>query len=151
VLDEACRWLRHEYKKTQCRLEKTLAPDLPPLTGNRPQMVQVLVNLLQNACQAATRPDMVVRVSASHDHEAGTVAIIVTDEGKGMAQEDIEHALDPFFTTRRSEGGMGLGLSISAAIVKAHGGSIHIESREGAGTAVTVMLPVAKGEEAHGG
>jgi len=122
---------------------------MPPLWGNRSQLVQVLVNLLQNACLAAPRPDMAVRVSAYHDRTAGEVAISVADEGIGMPAEVVEHAMDPFFTTRRGEGGTGLGLSISAAIVKAHGGSMRIESHEGKGTVVTVILPVAQERDTH--
>ena len=151
LLDEACHWLRHEYRQAQCRIEKNLAPNLPLLIGKKLQLLQVFVNLLQNACQASTRPGMVVRLSAIYDHEHGTVVIEIADEGRGMPPEDVEHALDPFFTTRREEGGMGLGLSISAAIVKAHEGRLHIESQEGAGTVVTVVLPVREGEARHAG
>jgi len=149
LLDEAVRWLRHEYSKSHCRLETAIPALMPPLWGNRSQLVQVLVNLLQNACLAAPRPDMAVRVSAYHDRTAGEVAISVADEGIGMPAEVVEHAMDPFFTTRRGEGGTGLGLSISAAIVKAHGGSMRIESHEGKGTVVTVILPVAQERDTH--
>ena len=150
LIEEAFRWLRHEYHQSQCRIEITMPPDLPPLTGNRPQLLQVFINLLQNACQAEVGPDRRVRISASHDREAGTLVMTVADNGKGMPPESIERAMDPFFTTRRNEGGTGLGLSISAAIVKAHGGRLSIESRDGTGTVVTVILPIAQGEDTHG-
>lgn len=151
LLNEACHWLRHEYRQAQCRVESVLEPDLPLLTGKKLQLIQVFVNLLQNACQASTRPGMVVRLSASYDREHGTVVIKVADEGRGMPSEDIEHALDPFFTRRREKGGVGLGLSISAAIVKTHEGRLLLESREGSGTVVTVILPVREGGDKHVG
>jgi signal transduction histidine kinase len=149
LLAEACRWLRRECEQAQCRVEGSVPSELPFLRGQRPQLLQVFINLLQNACQASTRPGMVVRVTASYDRQSHTVTIGVTDEGRGMPPEDVERALDPFFTTRRAEGGTGLGLSISAAIVKAHGGSLRIESREGEGTTATVILPVEKGDDEH--
>lgn len=148
LLDEASRWIRHDFKRAQCRLEMSLAPELPPLRGRRPQLLQVMINLLLNACQSATEPGMIVRVSADYDRGKGTLRIHFSDEGEGMAPEDIEYALDPFFTTRRESGGTGLGLSISAVIVKNHGGSIDIESDRGTGTKVTVILPVNE-ENAH--
>lgn len=142
LIAEAERWVRHAFRQAQCRLEPVFDPGLPRVTVNRQQVVQVFVNLLQNACQAATHPETVVRVSGSAAREEGVVRIAVADEGKGMPPEDVEHALDPFFTTRQGEGGTGLGLSIAAAIVKAHGGSLRIDSRDGAGTVVTVALPI---------
>jgi signal transduction histidine kinase len=145
LVEEAARWLRHEYNGARCRLEKTVAQDLPRVSANKQQLLQVFVNLLQNACQAATQPDSIVRVSVSRAIEKGAIEVAVADEGRGMPPEDVERALDPFFTTRRAEGGTGLGLSISAAIVKAHGGSLRVESREAAGTVATVTLPVDEG------
>jgi polar amino acid transport system substrate-binding protein len=149
VIEEAGRWLRHDYKVAQCRLECAFEPNLPHVWANRQQVLQVFVNLMQNACQAVTGPDQVVKVSGSYAREEGAVKIAVADEGRGMPAEVIEHALDPFFTTRRSEGGLGLGLSISAAILRAHGGRLRIEPREDAGTIATVTLPVRE-EAAHG-
>jgi len=145
LIEEAARWLRHEYNRSRCRLERNNAPNLPRVSANRQQLLQVFVNLLQNACEALTRPESIVRVSVATVNENHAIEVAVADEGRGMPPEDVEHALDPFFTTRRAEGGMGLGLSISAAIVKAHGGSLRMESREGAGTVVTVTLPVEEG------
>ena len=65
----------------------------------------------------------------------------LTDEGLGIAPEHIPHLTDPFFTTRRENGGTGLGLSVSATIVKEHNGSLEFESTPGAGTTVTLTFP----------
>ncbi len=145
LIGEAARWLRDEFGKARCRLESDIAADLPHGVGNRQQLLQVFINLLQNACQATERPDSVVRVVARCDAETGAVVVTVADEGRGIPQKDLDRVFDPFFTSRRALGGMGLGLSISAAIVQAHGGTLRIESRENAGTVVTVVLPIRKG------
>ncbi len=152
LIKEAAHWLRHECERQGCRIETVFDEHLSPIRANRQQLVQVFVNLLQNARQATARPDVPVRVSVSCDRETGSVIIRVADEGEGMAPDDVEHALDPFYTTRRTVGGMGLGLSISAAIVKAHGGSLRIESDKGRGTVATVVLPgMEGGGDSHGG
>jgi signal transduction histidine kinase len=68
------------------------------------------------------------------------VRIEIADSGQGMEQGVRERALDPFFTTRPS--GTGLGLPIVHRIIEAHGGEIHLESEEGQGTTVTLLLPL---------
>ena len=68
------------------------------------------------------------------------VRIEIADSGRGMEQGVRERALDPFFTTRPS--GTGLGLPIVHRIIEAHGGEIHLDSEEGQGTTVTLLLPL---------
>jgi polar amino acid transport system substrate-binding protein len=67
----------------------------------------------------------------------------VRDEGAGIPPERLPHVMDPFFTTKRPSGGTGLGLSVSASIIKDHGGSLSFASAVGSGTTVTLRLPVA--------
>ena len=101
----------------------------------------VFDNLVQNACQSMRgggRVDIVVTRSTFANGPA--VSIQIKDHGHGMEAEVRERALDPFFTTRPS--GTGLGLPIVQRIVEAHGGEITIESEEGAGTSVTLLLPL---------
>lgn len=148
LIQEAAHWLRHVFNQAHCGLETAFDQDLPKVPVHRQQLVQVFINLLQNACQAAQRPDAVVQVSGKHAREDGEITIAIADNGTGMPPVDLEQALDPFFTTRRSQGGTGLGLSISAAIVRAHGGRLGIVSRPGVGTIVTVVLPI--NEEGYG-
>jgi polar amino acid transport system substrate-binding protein len=68
----------------------------------------------------------------------------LSDEGTGIAPEHIPHLTDPFFTTKRETGGTGLGLSVSASIVKEHGGTLEFESDPVSGTTVTLTLPCAR-------
>ena len=64
------------------------------------------------------------------------------DEGSGISPENLARLTDPFFTTKRDMGGTGLGLSVSAGIVKEHGGTLEFDSPPGGGTTVTLALPV---------
>jgi polar amino acid transport system substrate-binding protein len=66
----------------------------------------------------------------------------IRDEGVGIPSEHMASLTDPFFTTKRDTGGTGLGLSVSAGIIKEHSGTLKIESRAGQGTTVIVSFPV---------
>lgn len=101
----------------------------------------VFDNLVQNACQSMQGGGRVDIVVTRGELASGpAVSIRIEDHGHGMEPEVRERALDPFFTTRPS--GTGLGLPIVQRIVEAHGGELLIESEEGAGTSVTLFLPL---------
>ncbi len=111
--------------------------------ASRPQLVQVTSNLLSNAAQAAPGGRRVSVVVRAGPGSPGTVKLEMADDGDGMAPEVLEHAFDPFFTTRPVGQGMGLGLAVGHAIVTAHGGTIAARSAPGHGTTVTLELPAA--------
>ncbi len=115
---------------------------LPIIKGSFQRLEQVAINLLQNACQAVRSREEAICVRTWYDEGAREVCISVRDEGGGMTEESISKAKDPFFTTRRADGGTGLGLSVSSSIVKDHGGQLKFTSVVGKGTTVTVTLPV---------
>lgn len=101
----------------------------------------VFDNLVQNACQAMRGGGQVdILVTRGQIATGAAVSIRIRDHGHGMEPEVRERALDPFFTTRPS--GTGLGLPIVQRIVEAHGGELLIESTEGQGTSVTLLLPL---------
>ncbi|MBT5414052.1 MAG: hypothetical protein HOK81_05575 [Rhodospirillaceae bacterium] len=107
---------------------------------------QILLNLLSNAVKFSPPGGRVTVATAGGD---GSVAITVSDEGAGMAEEELATALELFGRIkgeRGDEDGTGLGLPIAKALAEAQGGALAIASRKGRGTAVTVTLPVAKGE-----
>lgn len=115
---------------------------IPELSGNFQRLEQVIINLIQNSCEALPNNDKGIFVSTSY--QAGTKNIVVTirDEGTGIAPENLPFIQDPFFTTKRNSGGTGLGLSVSAGIVKAHEGTLEFSSTLQMGTTVTLTLPV---------
>jgi signal transduction histidine kinase len=119
------------------RMELSL-PTLPPVLGNENKLTEVFLNLFLNAMDAM--PDGgALQVSAAE--RSGEVRIAMRDSGKGMTREEIARAFDPFFTTK--PGGTGLGLSTVYGVVRAHGGSVFVESEVGRGTTVFVSLPTS--------
>jgi polar amino acid transport system substrate-binding protein len=121
---------------------------LPRLKGNFQRFEQVIINLIQNACQALRDTQRGISVSTSYDEKKRSILITVQDEGMGIPVEVFPHIMEPFFTTKRDSGSLGLGLSISSRIVKEHGGTLHFTSVPGKGTKVEIILPVPRMKEA---
>jgi len=115
--------------------------ELPAVLGNSQRIEQVVINLLQNACEALEDSQRGVSINTTFDEEQDRVVVTIADEGIGIPKENLTRISDPFYTTRRSSGGTGLGLSIADRIIKDHGGALRFESRPGAGTVVRVLLP----------
>lgn len=100
------------------------------------QMQQVLINLVKNAHESDSPPDEIVVVV----ERSGTDSVLrVLDRGRGMTEDVMRQALVPFYSTKPD--GSGVGLALSNEIVEAHGGQMHLEAREGGGTAVTCWIP----------
>jgi PAS domain S-box-containing protein len=133
---------RHFIRKATDHFELRLEAGLPAITIDRVHLEQVLLNLLQNACQSLPDRRKGVSIATRHDEASGVIRIEVGDEGIGIPEENLPRLTDPFFTTRRSQGGTGLGLSVSSRIVEEYHGSMSFRSRVGQGTVVTVCLPV---------
>jgi signal transduction histidine kinase len=105
---------------------------------DRVGMQRVLSGLLHNAAEAGAGS---VAVAARRD--AGALTIVVADDGEGIRANIRARLAEPFFTTRRDEGHNGLGLTLAAEIVKAHGGSLSIDENIAHGTRTTLRLPLA--------
>jgi two-component system NtrC family sensor kinase len=105
---------------------------------------QVFMNILTNAAQAIAGTGWIdVAIDTADDAEAGTcVRVTISDSGPGIKPELMAKITDPFFTTKEVGEGTGLGLWISANIVRAHGGTLSWGNRPGAGAEFVVMLPV---------
>ncbi len=142
VIEASITILANLIKKSSDRFEVKMGAALPTIKGNFQQLEQVVINLLSNACQALADRSKAITITTSYNPDSRDVMIIVADEGKGIAQEDMKHIIDPFFTTKRDTGGTGLGLSISYKIIQDHNGELTFESEPGKGTTATIVLPV---------
>jgi Signal transduction histidine kinase len=117
-----------------------MTPNLPSFRGDLRRVEQVLVNLIQNAYQALTRRNQAIRIRTGQND--GHVCFEIEDEGHGIRAEYLKNVCDPFFTTKRDQGGTGLGLSVSAGIIEEHRGIMEISSEPGEGTRVKLLFPV---------
>lgn len=111
-----------------------------PVMANASELREVFTNLIFNAVDAMPQGGRITITTASDHHQ---VTIRITDTGVGMPPEVQQRLFEPFFTTKK-ERGTGLGLSVSYAIVKRHGGQITVESQSGRGTTFTIQLPVPR-------
>ncbi|MEO6537522.1 MAG: ATP-binding protein, partial [Ferruginibacter sp.] len=117
---------------------------------------RVILNLLTNAFYAAPlppeggfkdsaykhEPTVTIRTSKIFPSGGGGALISVTDNGPGIPQKVLDKIFQPFFTTKPTGQGTGLGLSLSYDIIKAHGGEIKVETKEGEGTTFIIKLPI---------
>ena len=147
VLKSAVSLLSNMIKKSTHQFSIEYGNHVPLLRGNFQRLEQVMINLIQNACQALPDPQKGIFISVQTSEEKSTISIKVHDEGMGIPLDKLLNITDPFFTTKHDSGGVGLGLSISSKIVEEHGGSLQFESEVGAGTTATITLPVDRKDQ----
>ncbi len=124
------------------RMHLDLPGDLPPVLADPGRLETILRNLLDNA-RKFSAPGTPIRVAACHQDDE--VVVSVTDQGIGIAPEDVPHLFDRFYRVERMRKaeGTGLGLYITKRLVEAHGGRIWVESEVGKGSTFSFTLPIA--------
>jgi two-component system NtrC family sensor kinase len=141
VVDAAANLMEHQSNLEHVVVSRDYAADLPDVVADENQLQQVFFNIILNAYQVM--PDGgELRITSRV--EEGEVRVAFGDTGPGIPREHIHHIFDPFFTTKEVGEGTGLGLSVSYGIVKQHGGTIDVQSEEGAGATFIVKLPAVE-------
>jgi PAS domain S-box-containing protein len=143
VVNAALVLLANPLKKSTNHLQVQYGQQLPQVKGNFQRAEQVVINLIQNACQSIASPDKRISIATRHDREKNRVIVEVNDEGCGIPRKNLKLIQDPFYTTKRDKGGSGLGLSISAGIMEEHGGRLEFTSDTEEGTVVKAIFPAA--------
>jgi signal transduction histidine kinase len=136
LVQESLAFLEPELRDRDILVEADLAEKLPPVQVDRDQLKQAFYNVIRNGMQAM-RAGGFLRVRTGMDETHFFVAF--TDNGGGIAAENMGRVFQPYFSTKSS--GTGLGLLIVRRIVRAHGGEVAIESTEGKGLTLTIRLP----------
>jgi len=144
IVREGITLTRKQANFNDVSLEENLCEDLPLVYVDKDQIEQVVINLSQNAIEA-TPPGGKVGFTTRLGSKKGTIEIVVSDTGKGIAKEDLRKVFEPFYTTKES--GTGLGMAITLGHIHQHGGIINVESKPGHGTTFTVRLPIKKEED----
>ncbi len=148
LLDETISLIRPQAESRGIRIETRVSWDAPCVLGNPEQLQELLTNLLSNAVKYSYDGGKVeARLSRSGDF----LKIEVADQGIGIDEAEQSRIFEDFYRSKDAREftaeGTGLGLSIVKAIVDSHGGSILLESKKGAGTKFTVLLPGTDGSE----
>jgi PAS domain S-box-containing protein len=128
-------------KKSTNNFKVEYGKDIPLIKGNEQQLEQVVINLINNACQSLNNTSAGITVSTYYNKTRNKVRIKVEDQGIGIKAGDLKYIMDPFFTTKREMGGTGLGLSVSYNIVKSHGGLLILNSKPEKGTTARASFP----------
>ena len=138
-LEAGLKLIKPLYLKDDVRFEMDFACKDITIDGNKGKFQQVVTNLLSNAKYAIGINKGTISITTREKGES--IEIKVSDTGSGIAKENMARIFDTFFSTKPPNAGVGLGLSISASIVKSMGGDIHVDSETGKGATFTLTFP----------
>ncbi|MBE7513641.1 MAG: HAMP domain-containing histidine kinase [Anaerolineales bacterium] len=128
-------------KDKPVRVVSEVAPNIPIISGDKQRLLQVMLNIVSNACKFTKEGTITLRAH----HEGETIHLSITDTGAGIAGEDFEKVFEKFSQTEsglRQGGGTGLGMPISKSLVEAHGGRLWLESSVGVGSTFHITIPL---------
>jgi signal transduction histidine kinase len=141
LIDDVFLLTRHKLQQQGIEVRSTVADDLPPFRADRPQVEQVLLNLILNAADAMPKGGA-LRLSAGREDFDGEPHLVigVRDNGQGMTPDQIANLFAPFLTYKES--GTGIGLAIVKKIMENHRGKVQVESKVDQGTKFKLLFPI---------
>ena len=141
ILDYVLNLLEETIQGSGIKMEKNWEKDLPPVMGDRSQLTQALLNLLNNALEAMPRGGS-LKVALKAIPGLKSIELRIEDSGPGIPPENLKKVFAHYFTTK--EKGIGLGLAITQKIIQGHKGRLEMRSLPGQGTTVEIRLPTAE-------
>ena len=147
AVQNTLRLAQSTLKKSKVEVRLDLSDAIPLIKGHLQSIEQIILNLVINAIEAIDHDHGAISINTDYDEKNKQVILTVCDNGSGMTAEVLEKIFDPFFTKKQTQGGTGLGLSVTYSLVKVHEGEITCHSEKGSGAKFTVTLPVAPGEK----
>jgi two-component system NtrC family sensor kinase len=145
VLAETYDLLAHQMKIENIVFSSDFSARHDMVYCSENQVKQACVAILVNASEAVSVSGE-VHFSSSNPDE-GHICVSVTDNGSGIAPEDIPHVFEPFFSAKHKTSGIGLGLAIAHGIIKSHNGRIEVDSKPGKGTTISIILPLSNSNQ----
>jgi signal transduction histidine kinase len=135
----ALSMLESKIQKANVKLNLDLAVGIPPVRGEGCEIQEVIINLVDNACNAMKEGgNLTLRTQLANE----TVQLHVVDTGSGISSDNMEKIFSPFFSTRKGGGGNGLGLYIARHIAQKHGGKLTVTTDLGKGSVFCLTLPI---------
>jgi hypothetical protein len=147
IVREALQYVHTEANRCGILISVEISDNLPPVFADTIQIIQVILNLLRNGIEAMsdTAPDRRRLVLCAQPCDASNVQVLITDQGRGLSSEELDHVFEPVFT--KGAGHIGLGLAISRAIVEAHEGRLWVSGCAGLGSTFGFTLPIYEGAD----
>ncbi|MCI8554523.1 MAG: HAMP domain-containing histidine kinase [Clostridiales bacterium] len=139
-LDETVLLFRERAAREGVGLQYIETEDLPPVVGDRDRLKQVFINVIDNAIKYTGQGG---RVRIETADMSGRVQIVISDTGMGISKEDLPNVKEKFYRANHTRPGSGIGLALADEIIRWHKGRLDIDSEEGVGTTVTILLPAA--------
>ena len=141
AVKNALRLAQTTLRASDVKIKLNLADDLPDIEGNLQSIEQIILNITINAVHAVHHNRGEIEITTGLRIKDGMIYIRITDNGRGISPEISDKIFLPFVTDKQSEGGTGLGLSVTYSLVKAHDGKIDFETSRDRGTSFNVYLP----------
>ena len=145
LIHESLLLLEHQLRQNHIQIESEYDRSLPHVYGNGGKLQQVFINLFLNARDAMPSGGALSVKTGMND---SMVMVDIWDTGVGISQENIKRIYDPFFTTKTTGKGTGLGLAVTYGILQEHGGRIFVDSSPGTGTHFKIKLPIVEASQA---
>ncbi len=140
IIDRCVKLVQHHLDLASVQLQLELDPNLSLVQCDSAQIEQVILALTMNAIEAMSRGGN-LWISTKGLTASKQISIQIRDDGIGISQDSMKHMFEPFYTTKESGKGVGLGLAISRNIVERHRGKIEVESQPGRGTTFYIFIP----------
>ncbi len=155
IIENTCALMKSHLKKNKVKIDLNLSSDVPDMIVSPQQFGHIFLNLINNSVEAMSgvsksegkwkeRAKIGGDISIKTMSKKDKIIIQVSDTGPGIAEEDLEHILNPFYTRKKTMG-TGVGLSICNGIIEDHNGTIEAKNAKEGGAVFTIMLPVKKG------
>jgi two-component system, NtrC family, sensor kinase len=142
ILRKTCELMTHPMKIANINFLTDLSAESDLIFCSPNQIKQACIAILVNASEAVTENGEVVIRTKNSNRE--NVILEISDNGSGIAPEDITHIFEPFFSTKQNASGIGLGLAIVHGIIQSHKGKIEVRSERGKGTTLSITLPIIR-------
>jgi two-component system NtrC family sensor kinase len=142
LVENTLNFIEYEFRTSNIKIVRKLDPHLPCSMMDPNQLQQVFLNIVNNGRQAMEGFRQGGTLTAKTEKSGDKLRVSFSDNGPGIAPENVAKIFDPFFTTKEIGKGTGLGLSLSYGIVQEHGGAIRVESKLGDGATFIIELPI---------
>ncbi|MEE8470191.1 MAG: ATP-binding protein, partial [Dehalococcoidia bacterium] len=151
VVEKALELRSHQMEVNNIEVEVELEPDLPMTMADFHQMQQVFVNIINNAEHAMAECQGHGRLRIQTHKTGEMIRTTFTDDGPGISEDNLARIFDPFFSTKRSGEGTGLGLTVCYGLIEGHNGHIFAKGRLGEGATFVVEIPIISADQSAAG